>query len=261
MPLHRNLHLASPNMHGKDVKALQKALSGDNRWKKNFNPGKADGGYGHYTSAAVLRAKFFMGYPKRKVNGAAGPRFDDLLSGRRTLSLDYRMRQKRRMKRSSINRAMRAGALRSALLKVGLAENPQGSNRNLLTRWWFSGETAAPWCAISVSNSYIQHGSKAFVRGKNYAYVPFMETAAAQGDKGLARVSADNVRGGDVVTFDFNGGVADHVGIFSHWVDKHAGLFEAIEGNTDAAGGAEGGQQLKKERPMSQVSQFIRVLK
>jgi hypothetical protein len=248
-------------MRGDDVRHIQRRLRDRNKWEKDFSPGKIDGQYGPYTAAAVMRAKHFLGYPKKDINKSAGPTLDAYLEGRAPLPKSYQWRMKRRRQQAAARNTLRAKALRSAMKKKGLTESPQGSNRNFLTRWWYGNETSAPWCAISASHSYIQAGSKAFKKGRDFAYVPFMENAAANGTLGLARVTKDNVKPGDIVTFDFDGGVADHVGIFVKWVSKRDGTFEAIEGNTDAAGGAEGGEQMLRVRTVRQVSQFIRVLK
>lgn len=256
----RVLKLVSPGMRGDDVRALQKMLKGRNEFGKNFHPGYVDGRYGPQTAAAVSRAKFFMGYPKRRVNGNAGKAFLGFLSGKVPLPRSFRVRRRRRFVVLKRRETMRRVALQCALDKVGLAETPEGSNKNRLTRWWYGNDTAAPWCAISVSHSYIQAGSKAFRRGSDWAYVPFMENAAVEG-RGLSRVGKDGVQPGDVVTFDFDGGVADHVGIFVRWLNKRGGVFEAVEGNTDAAGGADGGEQIVQQRGMSQVSMFIRVMR
>jgi hypothetical protein len=252
-------HLSSPIMKGNAVKQLQRELRGKNAWNKNFDPGKIDGNYGPQTANAVLRAKLYLGYPKKKVNTTAGKRFQNFLLGKTPLPGTYKQRKKIRAKRLAKSQ-LRIKALNRMMERLGLAETPQGSNKNWLTRWWYRNDTPAPWCSISISEAYIHSGSKAFKRGEHYAYVPFLENAAARGD-GMRFVTKDHVMPGDIVTFDFDGGVADHVGLFVKWISKANGHFEAVEGNTDAAGGAEGGEQLVKDRPMSQVSRFIRVNK
>lgn len=256
------MKLTSPQMRGKDVTILQKRLAGRNKWNHNFHPGGADGSFGPYTGAAVHRAKEFLGYPRNKINKHAGDQFAGYLSGETPLPRMFKIRMKRRLKKINHRRVMRTTALKSAMKKVGLKETPQGSNHNYLTDWWYGRKGAqAAWCCISVSDSYIDAGSTAFKRGDIEAYVPFLENYAADGRHGLMRIKKSEVKPGDVVTFNFDGGVADHVGIFIEWINEVSGTFRCVEGNTDAAGGAEGGEQMVRDRSMPLVSQFIRVMK
>jgi len=248
-------------MKGKDVKELQRLLAGSNKFGKNFHPGKIDGDYGPYSAAATRRAKYALGYPSRALNTSAGRTLYRYLSGSKALPATYIARARYRRRKAAAATTMRGRALQYAMKKKGLTETPQGSNRNWLTRWYYGNDTAAPWCAISVTHSYIAAGSKAFKRGSNYAYVPYMENAANAGSLGFARIAKADVRPGDIVTFNFDGGVADHVGIFVKWTNKVSGTFVAIEGNTDTAGGANGGEQMLRNRGMNLVSQFIRVKK
>ena len=51
---------------------------------------------------------------------------------------------------------------------------------------------------------------------------------------------------------------SDHVGLFDHWVNKSAGTFATIEGNTAVGNDSNGGEVMRRERSMSQVSCFMR---
>jgi hypothetical protein len=67
-----------------------------------------------------------------------------------------------------------------------------------------------PWCAMGATRAYVEAGSKAFVRGTRYAYVPYIVRDAAAGENGLTRTFAP--RPGDLVCFDWLGdGLFDHV--------------------------------------------------
>lgn len=255
----RTLKLASPLMRGTDVRVVQKLLKGKNPWKKDFRPGRVDGKFGPYSAAAVKRAKFFLGYPTRQVNGHAGESFVGFLSGEPTPRL-FKARAKKRRAAVRKRLSLRAKALDSAVKKLGMTENPAGSNQNALTRWWYGDNTGAPWCAISVSHSYIEAGSKAFSKGRDFAYVPYIEHAAKLG-RGLMRVNPGEAKPGDVVTFEFSGDhTSDHVGLFVKWKDRRAGSFVAVEGNTAVGNDANGGKQMLRDRTMNQVAQVIRVL-
>jgi hypothetical protein len=110
-------------------------------------------------------------------------------------------------------------ALARAKTKLGVSENPFGSNRQEFGQWY--GFNGVPWCAIFASWCYVGVGSKAFVRGSRYSYVGAIVSAARAGGRGLT-VTRDP-KAGDLVC----------------WGDQHVGLFEgrvsggytSIEGN------------------------------
>jgi len=256
----RTLHLQSKLMHGPDVKRAQILLHGANAFHKNFHPGHADGQYGPYTAAATHRAKHYLGYPKKLENSSFGPTLDAYLSGSAKLPRMYRLRSQRRIAKMQRRKVMRLAALDEMRQNLGLAENPQGSNHNWMVDWWYSRKgSAAAWCNISVSRAYIVAGSKAFKRGVNFAYVPSMEAATKDPKSGLMRIHTHDVRASDIITFEFSGDdTADHTGMAEG--PMKSGNVPTIEGNTDSAGGAEGGQQLRKDRPESQIHMVIRVI-
>ena len=57
---------------------------------------------------------------------------------------------------------------------------------------------------MAVTRAYVEAGSKGFVRGVRWAYVPYIVADAAAGVNGLARTFSP--RPGDLVCFDWNGG-------------------------------------------------------
>jgi cell wall-associated NlpC family hydrolase len=79
MPPPRSLALADPLMTGDDVRGCQQLLAA-NRYG-DFAPGEADGEYGQVTAAAVDRAKWALGYPKRAIDGVFGPTLRSYLEG------------------------------------------------------------------------------------------------------------------------------------------------------------------------------------
>jgi hypothetical protein len=254
------LTLATKPVISPAVKKLQRRLAGNNPWKKNFHPGKIDGEYGKQTAGAVFRAKHYMGYSWSHRNQTAGEKFQDLLSGEKKLPATYALRRKKRIRASKKSKTMQLKALSRMRSRIGLAETPQGSNRNWLTACWYSNKNvSAAWCAISVSEAYIFAGSKSFSRGRNYAYVPYLEHAGARGDSGIARIPYSAVRPGDIVTFQWGKSFGQHVGIVDEVVNSNR--FTTIEGNTDSAGGAEGGEQMERTRTVSEGCRFYRVLR
>jgi hypothetical protein len=115
---------------------------------------------------------------------------------------------------------------------VGLTEQPPGSNHvPQINSWWGGGDVA--WCARTVSKAYITAGSKAFVRGRNFEYVPTIVGDARAGRNNLT-VTLDP-QPGDLVCFDWDGSNfrtgENHVGMFLSGTAKG---FKTIEGNVDS---------------------------
>lgn len=243
--------LTSPNMTGAGY--LQRSLAGGNHFRKNFRPGEIDGEYGPYTAAAVKRAKYWMGFPENQCTNVAGHTFVELLTGRRKLPPTYVARKNWRAKQAPKQQSIKQAALKEALSHDGYVET--GNNNNAFGKWY--GMNYAPWCAMFVTYCYIVAGSKSFKRGERWAYVPYVVTEAQQKDFGLS-ITPDP-EPGDLVCFDWDGGVADHIGMFIKWTDRANGEFLAIEGNTAPTNNSNGGQVMRRTRRRSQVEAFVRV--
>ena len=141
---------------------------------------------------------------------------------------------------------------------VGVAENPPQSNHQQFGVWY--GFDRVPWCAEFVSYCYVTAGSKAFVRGHNYSYVPYMANDASRGLNHLTIAHPGPVAG-DPITFDWDkDGVPDHTGLFVKWLDADHTKFASIEGNTSGTNNSNGGQVMYREdRYTSEVHSFIHV--
>src|SRR5215467_7012642 len=74
----RLLVVASPMLHGDDVKAAQYLLH-DNRWARDFHPGMVDGQFGPASGHASAQAKYYLGYRKSQCLPFFGPDLFDLL--------------------------------------------------------------------------------------------------------------------------------------------------------------------------------------
>lgn len=106
------------------------------------------------------------------------------------------------------------------------------------------GARDVPWCAMWASWVFDQAGAKCI--GLPGAYCPSMLAAAISAKK---TVAVKNSQPGDVVYFDWDGGVCDHVGI----VESNDGKqLHTIEGNTD------NGIVARKVRPYSCVAGVVR---
>lgn len=153
-----------------------------------------------------------------------------------------------------------ARAVKIALSEVGYTEEPEhGMNDNRYGRAW--GQNYVAWCGLAVADWWKRAG---FAVDQKLAlqidYVPTLVRMATQRLDGMFLVGKNRVRAGDAVAYDFPGGErADHVGLFVRWIDKQAGAFLAVEGNTSKAGSqSNGGAVLEKVRSMNEVAAFIR---
>lgn len=251
----KSYHLTSPSMRGDEVKTLQRRLNGANKFKENYKPGKIDGVFGETTAGACYRAKFALGYVSKDLDRTYGPALDNFLQGKTALPDGHRRRRSDRKKAAA---AVPIGvkALRKAITQLGVKESPTGSNRVMYSTWY---GIIGPWCAMFVTWAYDGVGSKAFAKGSRYAYCPYIVSAARLGGRGLA--ITNDPKPGDVVCFDWGKDrIADHVGLFEKWINRGAGTFSAIEGNTSTSNNSNGGQVMRRRRDRSLVQAFVRVV-
>jgi peptidoglycan hydrolase-like protein with peptidoglycan-binding domain len=257
----RELHLVSPHTRGETVKALQYLLNGHNAFKLNFHAGNLDGEYGPTTAGAVKRAKFALGYTTKGVNMVAGDLFLEILSGRKKLSLAMKVRKAVRAKAAAKIAAQRGSLVNIAARELGNHEIPANSNSGPRVRVYQSvtGAYHAAWCASFVSWCLLTQLGKSARKffPPNPAYCPsWVETARAHRN-GLRVISAAEARPGDIVTYDWDGGVADHIGILTSTVS--GGVFHTIEGNTAFGNDSNGGAVMRRTRYTNQVEAFIRI--
>jgi hypothetical protein len=114
----RVLHLANPHMIGPDVTEAQQLLTSSKYG--DFHPGGLDGEYGELSAGAAYRAKWALGYPEEKLDGAFGPNVKAYLEGA-PLPPDYAKRRQQRLAHPS-------GALRKQVVSFaewGVAHQPQ----------------------------------------------------------------------------------------------------------------------------------------
>lgn len=122
-------------------------------------------------------------------------------------------------------------------------------------RWYaqshgsYYGQSGVPFCAMFVSWVFSQAGASC--AGLPAAYCPYILNAA----RGAGNVLADKTKAqtGDVVLFDWDGGVVDHVGI----VELNKGSYiQTIEGNTTINGRS--GSVGRRTRAWSTVAAIVR---
>lgn len=255
----RVLRLTTPPMTGEDVKRAQNILLSIAPGTKygNYKPGPANGIYGERTAAATKRAKYWLGYAKP--DDRCGPMLLRYLTGKTPLTAEMQKRRKARL--DAYARPLREKAFNTATSQLGTKEDPPGSNRVKYSAWY---GLVGPWCAMFVTWCYDNHGSKAFQRGSRFAYTPYMVIDAREGKNGLVILEPNEVKRGDIVMFDWeargrraNPYNTDHVGLFDEWITVGK-TFKTIEGNTAIGNDSNGGQVLRRDRRIENVSAFIR---
>lgn len=149
---------------------------------------------------------------------------------------------------------LRVRALNYAISDLGVREqggNNRGPEVDRIIRE-NQGQLGEPWCGDAVARWYRRAGSKVVQRG--WASTIWLLANLLPVKHPLA---------GHVVVYDFGSGGAKHTGLFERWVDKKAGTFTAIEGNTNTtssasdSGGGEGVH--RRVRHVSMVAGFRRV--
>lgn len=256
----RTLALTSPHMRGNDVLKAQELLKHHNRFGVDYLRDQPDGDFGPMTAQACKRAKYWLGYPARKIRGDYGDPLRSYLlpldrKGAKRLSLAMAIRRRRRLRRK--NRVpVGAKALAIAATQIGVHESPTGSNRVLYSVWY---GLIGPWCAMFATWCLVRAGSKAFVRGSRYSYVPTLLEDARAGRNHLTTVKSP--QHGDLAIYDWdNDGTPDHVEFFSHWLDASPHVsFETVGGNTSGSSNSNGGAVMRRQRYTSDVIAFVRV--
>lgn len=256
------LRLTSPHTNNAYVKEAQTLLNGGNRHKKDWYNGTVDGDYGPLSGAAAYRAKWFLGYPKKQCNGAFGATLHSYLVPRshrdfKPLPFLYVQRAKKRAKdaaRKAKQVPLRMKALKLAKTQIGMKEHPANSNNVYYTKWY--GVNGA-WCAMFCTWAYVTAGcKKPFKKGEYEAYVPTVVADARTSRNGL--YVTHHPKPGDLVCYNWDGGEADHIGLFEEWVEEGVS-FHAIEGNTGVGNDSNGGEVMRRLRYVKNVETFVRV--
>jgi hypothetical protein len=124
---------------------------------------------------------------------------------------------------------------------------------------WF-GVDGVPWCAIFVSYAFDVGAGVVLCRGwhgagvgpRGVAYVPTLSAWLRATGRAV-----DEPRAGDLAIFDWDGaGVPDHVGVV---IRSHEGGIDTVEGNTAVGNDSDGGEVMRRTRPLAYVTLFGRV--
>ena len=244
----KTLVLTSPNMKGVDVSKAQTILK-----NLGYYNGRIDGIYGPQSAAATKAAKWDIGYAKKNVNSSFGGVLLNFLIDLKKPTLLMRRRASIRHNKKTNGNA----ALVEASKYIGMSEKPPGSNKVMFSEWYGMN---GPWCLMFVTYCFVKAGSKSFIKGRKYAYCPYLLADARAGRNGLRVVPKSAVRSGDIVLFDWNkDGTADHVGIVDKPPVKKNTRFTSVEGNTSGTNPSDGGMVAKMSRSTGSVIAFVRV--
>lgn len=227
------LTLVTPHKRGKLVEEAQYLLN-NNRWKGHFYGGKMDGEYGPLAAAAAHKAKYWLGYPAKKIDTAFGPKLRSYLlpmnhHDAKALPASYKLRRKARIliqKRKQKKLTPGQKALAEAKKWLGYREVPE--NLTVFGKWF--GADGEPWCAYFVSYCLSKTGHP-FHEG----YVPTIVSWARTSSNGV--YVTHDPKPGDLCCFDWDkNGLFDHIGFFDKWDNLEE--FQTVEGNTLPPGGS-----------------------
>jgi CHAP domain-containing protein len=148
-------------------------------------------------------------------------------------------------------------ALAEALRHVGVRESPPGSNRTTFGRWY--GVDGVPWCAIFASYCFDVGAGVVLCRGwhgagvgpRGVAYVPTLSAWLRATNRVVCEPEP-----GDLVVFDWDGGLPDHVGIVVRPTGRG---IDTVEGNTAVGNDSDGGEVMRRSRPLGHVALFGRL--
>lgn len=147
----------------------------------------------------------------------------------------------------------------TALGEVGYSRYDDPQTGSKYGRWYanltgdpYYAQNGVPYCAMFVSWVFAQVSQAC--AGLPGAYCPDM---LCQAEDAGATVPISKARAGDLVYYDWNGGVSDHVGIV---VDNHGTYLETVEGNTSAGSGSQtnGGVVARRKRSFDYVCGIVR---
>ena len=203
----RTLVLTTPHIKADDVKYAQRLLT-----KNGYYDGKVDGEFGPLTAQALPTGRS-IGLVTRRQRQTFGTVLEKFLLGKTQPAADAKKRIAER-KKVAATKPLREKALAKMERFVGLTENPSGSNNVPEINGWWGGNVA--WCARTVSKAYIESGSKAFSRGRNYQHYLTIVADARAARNGLTVTL--NPKPGDLVCYDWDGSNFrsgnNHIGMF-----------------------------------------------
>lgn len=142
---------------------------------------------------------------------------------------------------------------------INVTENPPYSNKGPFpiseAQVFIIGYDGVAYCGCVAGFFAIKVGGADIPLKSRLAYVPYIGADARAKTNGLTLVPFSECRRGDLVGFNFDGGVEDHVGMAAGPIVN--GQTDCYEANTSSgASGSQsnGGGIYRRQRPVSQVA-------
>ena len=142
---------------------------------------------------------------------------------------------------------------------LGITESPPYSNKGPFpiseAQKFIIGYDGVAYCGCVAGYFAIKVGGAKINVKARLAYVPYIAQDARAGSNGLKAVSISSVSRGDLICFNFDGGVEDHVGMALGPVVN--GMVDCVEANTSpgtSGSQSNGGGIYRRQRPISQVA-------
>jgi hypothetical protein len=232
---------------------------------------RQDGEYGTITATAVRNWKYRCGFHEKFVNTSLTPSESQWLFGTRKLTAAMHLRAKSRASVKPVSQKSLATMIEWA--DLGTYETSTNYVPRLSNEARLLGLAPAyqrmgwSWCSFAVFLSGLKNGSKVasdlFAGSFNHnlvLYVPQILMYAQSGKFGLHVVQYVDAQPGDLVIFNWDGGVVDHIGRLITKNDASRTI-TTVEGNTSV--GASGSQSngdgvYKKIRSTSLVTAYVR---
>ena len=265
--VHRELRLASPELMGADVKALQERLNHYcEHYKFPWRRVMEDGEYGTHTRHCAEFVAWLIGLSDGRIKaiGSDSGRISEpvqrlLRDASKRAAEDQQREKGRKAKREKLHKARGKGAKAAvdwALKQVGMTESPPNTNRGPKVDVWeefLGGPLGGPWCGYFAGYAVQKIGKAQSNCG--FQYAPNITNDARAGNNNLHEVSAADAEPGDIVTF-FN---SEHIGLVRE--KSKNGMILTVDGNTSSETGkeADGGIVEKKERSFGDVTCVARI--
>lgn len=155
-------------------------------------------------------------------------------------------------------------AIKWAQGQIGTVEHPAGSNKGPKISDWqkhWLGYDGYSWCGAFVGMA-LEHAGVRGIVGSRIVYTPAIVGDGRAGANGMLKlVPWAERRPGDLVLYNWDGGVVDHVGIYVADSTVLPGQINTVEGNTSGSNSgsqSNGGGVFARTRPRSVVQYLVR---
>jgi hypothetical protein len=235
----RELALTTPLMKGPDVKKLQEEINRSLRRFKLRGELKADGEFGEHTLRRTGKVAYALGFSddhvRRIKNNHVNKQFQEWIRNPESRNPGQKKREPGRVKelreREQRDKKGAAAAVSYARSKLGVTEEPLGSNRGTDVDAWTRFCGLSPpvfWCGCFAAFCVVEKGGAKVLPG-NLIHNERIAALAHAGQAGLHAVPVSEARAGDIVSYNFA-----HIGLVVG--PSKNGRLHTIEGNTGQQG-------------------------